>query len=103
MLAMYTHGKGCMNVLCRSSNLATKLVPLTGSVGSASLISSVLYRDYVQRQGPWEQGVPSGLLPGLAKLVKAVLCMALHLRMTSGFPAAILESHWYYSQPVFAR
>ena len=64
---------------------------------------TVVCRDYVQRQGPWEKGVPSGLKPGVAKLIKALLCMAFHLRMTTGFSAATLESQWYYSQPLVSR
>lgn len=57
----------------------------------------------MERRGPWEKRVPSGVLPGLAKLVKALLCMAFHLRMTSGFSAATLELQWYYSQPLVSR
>lgn len=61
------------------------------------------YCDYVERQGPWAKGFPSGAAPGLARLLKAMLCMAFHLRMTQGFNASTLESAWYYSQPLFSR
>ncbi len=61
------------------------------------------YRDYIQRQGAWAGGFPSGLLPGVVRLLKALLCMAFHLRMTQGFNASTLESAWYYSQPLWSR
>ena len=61
------------------------------------------YRDYIQRQGAWAGGFPSGLLPGVVRLLKALLCMAFHLRMTLGFNASTLESAWYYSQPLWSR
>ncbi|KAA6421295.1 MAG: membrane bound O-acyl transferase family [Trebouxia sp. A1-2] len=61
------------------------------------------YRDYIQRQGAWAGAFPSGLLPGVVRLLKALLCMAFHLRMTQGFNASTLESAWYYSQPLWSR
>ncbi|DBA91841.1 TPA: hypothetical protein ACH3X1_015978 [Trebouxia sp. C0004] len=61
------------------------------------------YRDYIQRQGAWDGGFPSGLVPGVVRLLKALLCMAFHLRMTQGFNASTLESAWYYSQPLWSR
>ena len=61
------------------------------------------YRDYIERQGPWEKGFPSSVAPGLARLLKAMLCMAFHLRMTQGFNASTLESAWYHSQPLLSR
>ncbi len=61
------------------------------------------YRDYIQRQGAWAGGFSSGLLPGVVRLLKALLCMAFHLRMTQGFNASTLESAWYYSQPLWSR
>lgn len=61
------------------------------------------YCDYIERKGPWANGFPSGVVPGLVRLLKATLCMALHLRMTTGFNASTLESAWYYSQPLLSR
>ena len=61
------------------------------------------YQDYVQRQGPWADSCPSGVAAGLCRLLKALLCMAFHLRMTQGFNASTLESAWYYSQPLLSR
>lgn len=61
------------------------------------------YRDYIQRQGSWAEGFPSGVVPGVIRLLKAMLCMAFHLRMTQGFNASTLESAWYYSQPLYSR
>ena len=61
------------------------------------------YRDYIQRQGPWAGGFPSGVVPGLVRLLKALLCMAFHLRMSQSFNASMLESTWYLRQPLYAR
>ncbi|KAL3156423.1 hypothetical protein ABBQ38_000734 [Trebouxia sp. C0009 RCD-2024] len=61
------------------------------------------YRDYIERQGPWANGFPSGVVPGLVRLFKAMVCMAFHLRMTQGFNASTLESAWYHSQPLLSR
>ena len=61
------------------------------------------YRDYIQRQRAWAGGFPSGVLPGIVRLLKAMLCMAVHLRLTQGFNASTLESAWYYSQPLWSR
>ena len=61
------------------------------------------YRNYVERRGAWAGGFPSGISSGLIRLLKAMLCMAFHLRMTQGFNASTLESAWYYSQPLLSR
>eukprot|EP00887_Chlorella_sp_A99_P005606 scaffold1.g5606.t1 len=55
--------------------------------------------DYVARRGPWderypEKRIPSALVPGLARLVKGLICAALWVQLSSRFNADLLESPW---------
>lgn len=58
-------------------------------------------------QGDFEEGqgkrIPSGVLPGVLRFCKALLCLGLHLRFVTQFPVELLESSWFAGIPFLQR
>ncbi|KAK9819931.1 hypothetical protein WJX72_004021 [[Myrmecia] bisecta] len=66
------------------------------------------YLNYIQRWGPWDtrqakEGLPSPVVPGLTRFVKALVCLALHMYLKQDYSPDLLESNWYHSRPLLFR
>eukprot|EP00884_Botryococcus_braunii_P000668 jgi/Botrbrau1/10601/Bobra.0358s0020.1 len=62
------------------------------------------YKDYINRQGLWDpkaaRPMPNPVIPGLLRLLKAVLCMVLCWAMRQRFSVSILETPAYFQSSI---
>lgn len=64
------------------------------------------YLDYIERKGVWSpksRPIPSPVVPGLLRFVKALICMGLHLYLVASFSPDVLESSWFYGLSIPRR
>ena len=53
--------------------------------------------DFIDKKGVWARPLPQPYVQGLMRLLKGIICAALHITMIRYFPVTLLESPYFLS------